>query len=38
MATCVIDIETNLWNAADQLQANSNLSAQEHSATELTNL
>lgn len=31
MATRVIDIETNLWNAADQLRANSNLSAQEYS-------
>lgn len=31
MATRVIDIETNLWSAADQLRANSNLSAQEYS-------
>ena len=31
MATRVIDIENSLWQAADQLRANSNLSAQEYS-------
>ena len=31
MATRVTDIENALWNAADQLRANSNLSAQEYS-------
>jgi type I restriction enzyme M protein len=31
MATRVIDIETKLWQAADELRANSNLSAQEYS-------
>jgi type I restriction enzyme M protein len=31
MATRVIDFETNLWNAADQLRAHSSLSALEYS-------
>lgn len=31
MATRVIDIENQLWSAADQLRANSNLSPQEYS-------
>lgn len=31
MATRVIDLETKLWQAADELRANSNLSAQEYS-------
>ncbi len=31
MATRIIDIESRLWEAADQLRANSNLSAQEYS-------
>jgi len=31
MANRVIDLESNLWSAADQLRANSNLSSQEYS-------